>query len=98
MTKEKQNTEWFMKFVQFFLGLAIGLLSLYYNSTQWHQTQIETLYELKELRREYQKIEEKLTKLTTILNKHEKDNARNEVKFNILEDRIIKIEKYIHSK
>jgi len=98
MIENKQGAEFFMKFFQFFFGLAIGLLSLYYTSTQWHQAHTETLFELKELRREYSKIEENLSTLTALANKHEKDNVKSETKLEMLEVRVAILEKYANEK
>lgn len=94
-----------IKSMQFFIGVAMGLIALYYASWQWEKVGSETLIEIRELRKDYQRIErdvrkdyqkidDRLTKLTDLANKHEKDNAKYEVRLEMLELKVQMLDSY----
>lgn len=87
-----------MKSMQFYIGLFMGLATLWYSSTQWQDISKETLFEVKQLRKDYHRIETQLTKLTTLANKHEKDNVKYEGKIHSLEFRVKTLEDYHYEK
>jgi hypothetical protein len=78
--------------VQFFIGLAIGLASLWYSSTQWQDISRETLFEVKQLRKDYHRIETQLTELTALAHKNERTNVKYEGKIESLEFRVKTLE------
>ena len=82
-----------IKYIEFFIGLAIGLCTLYYTSTQWEKNQIEVLYELRELRRENIRINDDLSKISISTKNSEQMILRHDIKLNVLELKIDGIEK-----
>ena len=89
----EKNTTNVMKYIEFFLGLGIGLCTLYYTSTQWEKSQIEVLYELRELRRENVRFNDDLIKISTSTKNSEQMILRHDIKLNVLELKIDSLEK-----
>lgn len=87
-----------VKYLQFFIGLGMGFITLYFSSTQWVSKHTELLFEIRELRKDYIKIDTDITKLMTITSSHEKSVTRYEIKLDMLEVKLSILEKEIREK
>ena len=77
-----------IKSMQFFIGLGMGIITLWYSSTQWQKNATEMLFEIKELRKEQGKMERNLSYLTRITKEHGQHKIKVNLKLSVLESQI----------
>lgn len=87
-----------IKFHRFLIGGLVGaitcFLPMWYFSAQWQDISKETLFEVKQQRKDMHRIEAQLIKQAALTNKHEKDNVKYEGKIEGLEFRIRALEHF----
>lgn len=87
MENSKQVKSLIARF-QFFIGLAMGLITLWHTSTKWEKANIEMLFELRELRKENHYIQRDIVKLTNASKASEIHIATFEVRLENLEKKL----------